>query len=99
MNMKRRYGFYYTERCIMLESQNHKCKICEAQIEFNGNKTGQVSNKNAVVDHCHNTNKVRGIICGSCNILLGKSKDNTNILNNAIKYLQERLNETSNHRQ
>jgi len=39
------------------------------------------------VDHCHNTNKVRELLCSACNILLGKAKDNISILQSAINYL------------
>ncbi len=51
-----------------------QCKIC-------GSKIG------LVVDHCHTTNKVRGILCQKCNSGLGFFKDNIDSLNNAIKYL------------
>ena len=40
-----------------------------------------------VVDHCHITDTVRGLLCHSCNLLLGQAKDNIEILRNAIEYL------------
>jgi GTP cyclohydrolase FolE2 len=42
-----------------------------------------------VVDHCHVTGKVRGLICPSCNSLLGYSKDNVKTLTQAITYLRD----------
>lgn len=42
-----------------------------------------------VVDHCHTTGKVRGLICSACNSVLGYSKDNIKTLENAIKYLKD----------
>lgn len=60
----------------LVENRVGTCAIC-----------GNVSP--LVVDHCHTTNIVRGLICSSCNAVLGYSKDNTNTLENAIKYLKD----------
>lgn len=75
----------------MFEKQKHVCLICK-QVE---SRIGRDSKTICplVVDHCHyceqNGNHViRGLLCHSCNILLGKAKDNINILQSAIKYLQ-----------
>ena len=53
------------------------CKIHQSEI-----------NKKFHVDHCHSTDKIRGLLCPDCNHLLGFAKDNTEILKNAIDYLQ-----------
>lgn len=42
-----------------------------------------------VVDHCHKSGIVRGLICSHCNSVLGYAKDNINTLSNAIEYLKE----------
>ena len=41
-----------------------------------------------VVDHCHATGTVRGLLCHNCNRALGLLHDNTEVLLNAIKYLE-----------
>ena len=41
-----------------------------------------------VVDHCHASGVVRGLLCQQCNSVLGYAKDKINVLQNAIKYLQ-----------
>lgn len=42
-----------------------------------------------VLDHDHKTGKPRAWICDSCNTGLGRFKDNTDIIENAIKYLEK----------
>ncbi len=46
-------------------------------------------------DHCHETGLPRGLLCQHCNSMLGFARDETTILENAIKYLEKyrRLNE------
>jgi len=63
--------------------QNHCCEICGENVE----NCEKGSGNRLAVDHCHNTNKVRGLLCSACNILLGKAKDNISILQSAINYL------------
>jgi len=48
------------------------------------------STEKLVVDHCHITNKVRGMLCNHCNRGLGHFKDNIESLEKAIKYLKDR---------
>jgi hypothetical protein len=76
---ERRYGITQEQFDRMLLSQDNKCKICN--IEFIGSKFTHI-------DHCHSTNKVRGLLCNGCNLALGQFMDNTDIMDNAIKYLQ-----------
>jgi hypothetical protein len=49
------------------------------------------------VDHDHETNKVRGLLCNSCNKALGLFKDSPNILNQAINYLGTHGKKISNY--
>lgn len=58
-----------------VKKQNGLCAICQ--------KSGKL-----FVDHNHKTGKVRGLLCNTCNIALGMSKDNITILKNAIVYLE-----------
>lgn len=65
----------------VLEKQGHACAICGYS---------DTSDKNffPVVDHCHSTGKVRGLLCANCNHAIGKMKDDINILKSAIVYLE-----------
>jgi len=81
-NRKKKYGLSSETYNKMLEEQNNECKICLTS--FTTLETLAIH-----VDHCHTTNKVRGILCRNCNAGLGHFKDNTKTLTKAINYLQE----------
>ena len=75
----------------MLADQNNSCKTC--RIEFDSTSKGTTLN----IDHDHECCEgkrscgkcVRGILCGSCNVTLGKVNDNIQTLQNMINYLKE----------
>lgn len=39
------------------------------------------------IDHCHETNIVRGLLCHNCNLIIGHAKDDLELLKSAILYL------------
>lgn len=59
--------------------QANVCKIC---LGVNND------NRPLYVDHCHKTNKIRGLLCHYCNSMLGMAKDCVSTLEAAIIYLQ-----------
>jgi len=73
---KHRYKINEEELLNFIEKQNNKCAICNAELinEF-------------LIDHCHTTGKVRGLLCRDCNFAIGLFKDNIKTLENAIQYL------------
>lgn len=77
---ERRYGITQKNFDKMLAEQNNMCKICDN--EFKGTK-------NTHIDHCHDQNKVRGLLCSSCNVSLGQFMDNIEYMYNAIEYLEK----------
>jgi hypothetical protein len=78
--LKKAYGISLEQYTEMLKNQNNKCLICDIEL---------FQDKNTCVDHCHTENKVRGILCTNCNILLGQAKDSIEILKSAQKYLEK----------
>lgn len=45
------------------------------------------ADRKLVLDHCHNTGKVRDALCGQCNSGIGMLNDNILLLQESIKYL------------
>ena len=59
--------------------QGGKCAICGTQYVL--------GLKRLALDHCHETGRIRGLLCGSCNRGLGLFRDNPERLRKAIEYL------------
>jgi len=79
--LKSTYGITLEEYNIMLKNQNHKCAICFAD-------EVDVFKQTLYVDHCHTTNKNRGLLCHPCNAAIGLLKENIEVLGNAQTYLR-----------
>ena len=63
-NYLRRYGITLQQRDEMLIAQGGKCACCG---------TSEVAPvRGWHVDHCHSTDRVRGILCAGCNTFIGK---------------------------
>lgn len=82
--MQKTFGISLEEYREMLARQDNVCAICE-QPET-ATRNGKV--RWLAVDHCHTTGKVRGLLCGNCNPMIGYAKDNVEVLEKAIKYLR-----------
>jgi hypothetical protein len=75
------YGLTAKEYLSMKKEQGSRCKICGKSEYENGKKLA--------IDHCHKTKTVRGLLCDKCNRGIGFLEDNTEIMQNAINYLNE----------
>jgi hypothetical protein len=80
-HLKAVYGITVEEYDAIYESQSGCCAICSVH-------QSQLSRK-FHLDHCHTTNKIRGLLCPDCNHLLGRAKDTRQILRSAIDYLDK----------
>ncbi len=76
--MKQNFGISLGDYERILELQDFKCAIC---------RISPPTTKRFSVDHCHKTNRVRGLLCNGCNLGIGIFKDNTSTLNSAINYI------------
>jgi hypothetical protein len=73
--LKTKYNMTLADFELLLDLQDRKCGTC--------NKANDLC-----VDHCHNTGKVRGILCQGCNKSLGLIKESIDTLKNLINYLE-----------
>lgn len=75
----KKYHITKKEYDKLYKDQNGRCAIC---------RTPEKDLKKALnIDHCHKTEKVRGLLCNSCNQGLGYFKDNISTLEDALYYL------------
>lgn len=79
--LKRNFGITLDDFQSMLAAAGGMCSICSGSMLVVG--------RGPNVDHCHKTNKVRGLLCNTCNTAIGLLKDNIKILQGAIRYLKK----------
>jgi hypothetical protein len=65
-----------------LSAQDNNCAICEARF------SPDLNGFDKSVDHCHATNKLRGILCPKCNKALGAFNDSPTLLRRAADYIK-----------
>lgn len=63
--LKSRYGLTLEQYEEMWKSQDGKCLICQDLLKHGRGKGS------AHIDHCHESGKIRGLLCQDCNIGLG----------------------------
>lgn len=79
--LMRSYGITSEIYDKMFKDQEGRCLICKKhQIEFK---------RLFAVDHSHKTKKVRGLLCGLCNVALGHVKEDLLRLKNMQAYLKK----------
>lgn len=79
----KQYGLTIETYNALAEAQGGKCAICE------GPPCGRKGESGARfhVDHCHETGRVRGLLCHRCNTALGSFRDDRELLRRALAYL------------
>lgn len=74
-NRMDRYRLAEPEFHKLYYQQRGRCALCNKHAEL-------------VVDHCHDTKEVRGLLCFHCNTSIGKLGDDIPTLENVVKYLK-----------
>lgn len=78
-HFRKKYGITLAQWDEMFLAQGSCCAACREADETVAVRW--------VVDHCHTTQKVRGILCYRCNVALGLVKDQKNTLLRLADYL------------
>jgi hypothetical protein len=81
---QRMYGITLEQYDIMRKEQDSCCKLCRTH------ESAQPHGR-LVVDHCHATGAVRGLLCNNCNTALGLLRDDTSLLRACINYLGDNI--------
>lgn len=78
--MIRKYDMTMAQFEELLAAQNGLCAICGGTANGPGTRLH--------IDHCHESNKVRGLLCGKCNTAIGLLDDDPNRAESAAAYLR-----------
>jgi hypothetical protein len=76
IGLKNLYGISREDYSALILVQNKCCAICRLELKLS-------------IDHCHRTNRVRGLLCKNCNTALGMLKDSPQLLRAAADYLEK----------
>lgn len=79
-----RFGLTLEDYDRMLVAQMGVCAIC-------GQPENSSQRKNLSVDHCHKTGKIRGLLCGACNLAVGNVKESPEIGRKLVSYIEKHL--------
>lgn len=74
--MRRKFNLSETEYENLISVNN--CQVCSRDIT-----------EKKCIDHCHTTEKIRGVLCNNCNTALGLVNDDVQILSKLIQYLEQ----------
>lgn len=78
----RRYGLTDQTYRDLLAKQGDACAVCRRLLS-------ELPPKQVAIDHCHRSGTVRGILCQSCNTMLGHARDNSDVLMSAAAYIDQ----------
>lgn len=82
--LRHHYGVEIGTYARMLAEQNGQCAICGIT------DPGLPRYTRFHLDHCHDSKKIRGLLCHNCNVGLGHFFNSPDLLTKAIRYLAVR---------
>ena len=84
-HLKKRYGITDADYHAMLAAQGGTCAICKTTAPGNGKSEW------FDVDHCHDTGKVRALLCRNCNVTVGVVEKKAALIEQIHTYLARYL--------
>lgn len=84
-NLRNRYSISLENYGWLAYSQNFNCALCLKPLEFS-------TRRGAVVDHCHKTRQIRGLLHGACNTAIGLFEEDPVKIEQAALYIRNFLN-------
>lgn len=83
INLKKKYGITQEHYNLMFEQQGGVCLVCGKP----ETATYKESVKCLAVDHNHQINKIRGLLCQRCNTALGLLNENPVVIKSLLEYI------------
>jgi hypothetical protein len=82
----KKYGLTPESFAYLFVAQNGLCAICASPPDF---ESDDKRNRVLHVDHDHETGRVRALLCGRCNVLIGQAEENPALLEAMATYLRK----------
>jgi hypothetical protein len=89
--IERDYGLTKDQFRAFWDQHGGACGICALQLRERAVRTERgvrTTPDLAAIDHCHETGKVRGLLCQNCNTAIGYLRDSPDLLRKAAAYLE-----------
>jgi len=83
--LKSRYNISLDQWNELFVKQGGRCALCK---RTEGSKSPTKKRRWLYVDHCHDTGRVRGLLCVKCNVAIGSLGDNVEGIQRALQYVQ-----------
>lgn len=85
--LKLNYGVPLGTYARMFAEQKGLCAICKTD-KPGGRPRADGTPARFHVDHCHDTGRIRGLLCHHCNVGIGNFKHNPDLIRKAIAYVK-----------
>jgi len=84
--LKRKYGITLEEYDRLFTAQGGVCALCKKPESVRRRKRDE-GRERLAVDHCHDTGRVRGLLCFKCNTAIGALGDTEESAQRVVEYL------------